>query len=124
MTLQSGQLVDNLQSEYGETLRVIATYDRDGYEIHYAGQGIDANYSEVDLDNIYDDVVMQDVSHGFVDDLFNDLGDVRGQLRIFENGIVAHFWPTETKRGVFLTFDSSADPSMRSLLELISGFYN
>ena len=124
MTVQSDQLVNSLQSEYGETLRIIATYDRDEYKLHYTSSAVDANYSEGDIGDIYDDIVMQDVTQPFLEGLFSDLGDVRGKLRVFENGTVAHFWPSEDEKGVFLTFDDSADPSVRSLLELVTEFYS
>ena len=68
--------------------------------------------------------MLQDISHPFYEGLFSDMGEIRGQLRVFENGTVAHFWPSEDDEGVFLTFDSSADPSVRNLLKLISEFYN
>ena len=124
MTSHSAQLVERLQSTYDNTLRVVATYDPDGYELHYTSQDVDANYSQSNIDDIYDDVVVQDIAQPFQEDLFSDMGDVRGKLRIFEGGTVAHFWPSEDRKGVFLVFDSSADPSVRSLLELISEFYN
>ncbi len=82
------------------------------------------NYLEGDIGDIYDDIVIQDVSQPFVEGLFSDLGEIRGQLRVFEHRSVAHFWPSEDDEGVFLTLDSSADPSVRSLLALISKFYN
>jgi len=124
MTSRSTQLVNSLQSAYDGSLRAVATYDRDGYELHYTSLDIDANYSEGDIDDIYDDVVIQDIGQPFHEELFSDMGDVRGKLRVFEDGVVAHFWPSEDAEGVFLAFDSSADPSVRSLLELISEFYN
>jgi len=124
MSPQSAQLVNSLQSEYDEALRAVATYDRDGYELHYTSSDIDANYSESDIDDIYDDVVIQDIAQPFHETLFSDMGDVRGKMRVFEDGAVAHFWPSEDDEGVFLAFDNSADPSVRSLLELINEFYN
>ena len=124
MSAKSTRLVDSLQSEYDEALRAVATYDRDGYELHYTSSDIDANYSESSIEDIYDNVVLQDIAQPLDEDLFSDMGDVRGRLRIFEDGTVAHFWPSEDEEGVFLAFDGSADPSVRSLLELISEFYN
>ena len=124
MASRSTRLVDELQSTYDGRLRAIATYDRDGYELHYTSADVDANYSQDDIKNIYDDVVIQDIAQPFHEDLFSDMGDVRGKLRVFEDGTVAHFWPSENEEGVFLAFDSSADPSVRSLLGLIGEFYN
>jgi len=124
MASRSTRLVDELQSTYDGRLRAIATYDRDGYELHYTSADVDANYSQDDIDDIYDDVVIQDIAQPFHEDLFSDMGDVRGKMRVFEDGTVAHFWPSENEEGVFLAFDSSADPSVRSLLELIGEFYN
>ena len=73
---------------------------------------------------IYDELMMQEFTIPVEEDLFSDMGDVHGQFRLFEEGTVAHFWPSDDKQGVFVAFDSSADPSVRTLLEVISEFYN
>lgn len=124
MVSQPTQLVDEIQSVYGEGVRAVATYDRDDYEVHYTSPSIDTNYSAKEIEDIYDDVVFQDIAQLHHEDLFSDMGDVRGKLRVFEGGTVGHFWPSEDDAGVFVSFDSSADPSVRSLLELISEFYS
>jgi hypothetical protein len=109
---------------YDGSPRVIATYDREEYEVHHTEPDVDVKYSQNDIEDVYDELMMQEFTIPVEEDLFSDMGDVRGQFRLFEEGTVAHFWPSDDKQGVFVTFDSSADPSARTLLEVISEFYN
>lgn len=124
METHAESAVDELEAEFGDTLRAIATYDRDGYEVQYLGAKAEANYDELDLDAIYDDVVLQDLERPFQEQLFDDLGDVRGKIRLFEDGTVAHFWPTGERKGVFVGFDADADPGVRSLFEMVGDVYD
>ncbi len=116
-------LIEELEAEYGESLRALATYDRSGYELHYLSERTDRNYSLDDIEEIYDDVVLQDVEHGFHEELFDDMGEILGKVRLFEDGVVAHFWPTDDDDGVFMTFDASADVSVWSLYDFAERYY-
>jgi hypothetical protein len=121
---RSSELTERLLSTYDGALRVIATYDREEYELHHTEPDVEVKYSQNDLDEIYDELMMQEFTMPVHEDLFSDMGDVRGQFRLFEEGTVAHFWPSEDRQGVFVAFDGSADPSVRTLLETISEFYS
>lgn len=88
---RSSELTERLLSMYDGALRVIATYNDEGYKIHYAEPSIDLNYSLTDVEDIYDELMMQEFIMPVHEDLFNDMGDVRGQFRLFEQGTVAHF---------------------------------
>lgn len=123
MSTDEDGVVGRLRSEYGSALRAVATYDREGYILRYAREGIEANYSTEDMDAIYEDVVLQDVEQPFHEQLFEDMGPVRGKMRLFEYGTVAHFWPTEEDEGLFVAFDGSADPGVRGLLGIAREFY-
>jgi hypothetical protein len=123
MSTDSDDLVMRLQSEYGAALRAVATYTNDDYEIHYARADVENHYSVADKDTIYNDVVLQDAEHLFHEALFDDMGQVRGKVRLFEDGTVAHFWPTDAEEGVFVATDSSTDLDVRELLGIAREFY-
>jgi hypothetical protein len=118
------QLLDRLQDLCGDSIRAVATYDRDGYTVHYATEEIIREYSEEDIDVIYDDVILEDVEQPLQEQLFDDMGTVEGKIKIFQDGTVAHFWPTEQKEGVFISFTANADPGVRSLLSIAQAYYN
>lgn len=116
-------IVDQLRSEHGSSLRAVATYDRDHYELQYARQDVRTGYSTEEMDEIYDDIVLQDIEHPVHEDLFDDMGAIRGKFRVFADGTVAHFWPTEADEGVFIALDGDADPGVRELLGTVREFY-
>jgi hypothetical protein len=123
VSTNADRLLERLEAEYGAALSAVASYDRDDYTVHYVDDRVAAQYSTAEMDAIYDDVVLSDVGQPLQEQLFDDLGAVRGKIRLFEDGTVAHFWPTETDEGLFLTFDASADPGVRGLLDLAREFY-
>jgi len=115
--------LEELRTRYGDGLRAVVTYDREGYEVHYLGEQADRNYSEADIDAIYDDIVLHEIAHDFQEALFDDMGEIEGKLRLFEDGTVAHFWPEDDDSGVFVGFDDSVDPGIRELVELATEYY-
>jgi hypothetical protein len=117
-------LVARLRETHGGSVRAVATYDRDGYTLRYATAAVREGYSEPEMDAIYDDVVLQDVGQPLQERLFDDIGAVRGAIRLFEDGTVAHFWPTDGTEGLFVAFDAEADPGVRSLLDLAATYYS
>lgn len=123
MTVGTSKLVARLQAAHGDEVRAVASYDRESYDLHYIDSEARANYSPAEMDAIYDDVVLQDLNRPIHEDLFTDIGAVRGKIRLFENGTVAHFWPTGDEDGVFVAFGPGADPGLRSLLNLVEEFY-
>jgi hypothetical protein len=52
------------------------------------------------------------------------MGKITGKMRLFNDGTVAHFWPSEDDSGLFLAFDDSVDPGVRELAELANSHYN
>jgi hypothetical protein len=123
MTAAHQDLIDTLQNKYDSALRAVATYDQDDYTLRYADEGVSEEYSPSDIDSIYEDLVIQDINHGFQEQLFTDLGEVRGKFRLFKQGTVAHFWPTDSDEGLFVAFDETADPGPRTLLSIAEEYY-
>jgi hypothetical protein len=116
-------IVSELRERYPGSVRAVATYDQDSYTVEYSGEGVDEEYSSEDVENIYDDVVLQDVGSVFHETLFHDMGEVRGKIRIFEDGTVAHFWPTDGEDGLFVSLDGEADPGIRTLYGIAEDYY-
>mgnify|MGYP007124883238 FL=1 len=120
---RGSEIASELRDEYGDSVRTIATYDKESYTVHYSEDDVDQNYSEEEIEKIYDDVVLQEVGKVFQEELLHDMGDIVGKFRLFENGTVAHFWPTDGDKGVYVAFDGSADPGVRGLYEITERYY-
>ncbi|MFC7234459.1 hypothetical protein [Halosegnis marinus] len=117
-------LVEALRERYDGSLLAVATYSADGYTLHFTADRVEENYSALDIEAIYDDVVLQDIAQPFQEQLFGDMGDIRGKLRLFENGTVAHFWPSEEREGAFVAFRPDADLRLRDLYGVVAEHYS
>jgi hypothetical protein len=110
--------VERLRDRYEGTVRAVAEYDRDDYDLLYIDEETAGTYSPADRDEIYEDVVLEEIAYGHDEALFEDMGTIQGKLRVFEGGLAVHFWPDDST-GVFLAFDESADPGVRTLQEMV-----
>jgi len=110
-------IVSELREEYGGTVRVIAEYDKEGFEILYSRDEVLEEYSDENIEEIFDDLVLEELDMPHQEDLFGDMGEVQGKIRLFEEGYVAHFWPTEDEEGLLVTLDSEANPNVHNLYE-------
>jgi len=111
-------LLDSLEAEYGDSVRMLVEYTESEYEVLYISESAEEAYPEKDRAEIVDDVVLQEIALGHEEALFHELGGIRGKLRLFEEGVVAHFWPGD-QPGVLVSFDADSDPQPRSLLGLV-----
>jgi hypothetical protein len=123
MSQMPQDIVTVLREEYGAAVRAVATYDRNSYTLRYAGDDVHEEYAPDDIEAIYEDIVFQELTHRFQEDLFDDMGGVRGKFRLFEEGTVAHFWPTSDDDGLFVALDETADPGARTLLDIAKEYY-
>ena len=103
---------------YDDPVRVVATYSKDTYEIHYLSESIENNYTRQEMDKIHEDIVLQDIERSYQEKLFKDMGGIEGKVRMFEDGIVAHFYETDRDTGFFITLDASISPRVRTLYEI------
>lgn len=123
------QIVRHLRLQHRGALQMVAAYNQDTYRILYDAEDADGEASsDVDVDRemecIYDDLILEEIEKPFQEEIFTDEGSVRGKIRIFERKTVAHFWPTEDKDGLFVSFTEDADPGVRSLLSVAQAYYN
>lgn len=123
MTDDADELVTALESTYGDALYAVATYTREEYDVHYLAEATADAYTELDIEDIYDEVVLQGLEHDFHESLFHEMGDVRGQIRLFDAGIVAHFWPTDGDDGLLVAVDRDADVNVWKLYGHAEDYY-
>ena len=122
---REARLVDRLQDRYGDALRAVATYDQDDYELLYVGTAAAENYSATDREEIHEDVILEELMVPQDEQLFDDMGDIRGKVRVFDEGLVVHFWPaSDDETGLFVGFDGSADPRIATLYHIFETTYD
>lgn len=123
------QIVRHLRLQHRGTLQLVAAYNDDTYRVLYDAEDTDGDASSDaqvgrEMACIYDDLMLEEVEMPFQEQIFTDEGSVEGKIRIFDSKTVAHFWPTEGKDGLFVSFDADADPGVRSLLSVAQAYYN
>lgn len=108
------ELVAELRQQAGDALRVVAEYDRDGYDIRYVRDDVSARLAER-ADAIHQNLVLEGISRGHLEDLF-DAGDLRCSMHRFDEVTAFHFAEAEYT-GLFVSVESSADLPLASFTD-------
>ncbi|MEF8850958.1 MAG: hypothetical protein V5A44_13270 [Haloarculaceae archaeon] len=115
MVVADGEaLVDALRDVAGDGLRVVATYDGDGYETVYVRGDVSLRVAER-ADDVHDELVLQGIGRGHLEELFG-AGDLQCSMHRFEELAAFHF-PAAEHTGLFVSVDSEADVSLATFAE-------
>jgi len=112
-------LVDALQELAGDSLRLVATYDEDGYDAFYATPET-AERAAQRGDKVHDELVLQGLGRGHLEDLFG-AGDLECSMHRFEEVTAFHFAAGEFT-GLFVSVDSDADLPLATFSETCKEF--
>lgn len=107
-------LVAELHDLAGDALRVVATYDREGYEVRYARDDLQGRLESV-ADGVHQDLVLEGVGREHLESLF-EAGDLRCTMHRFDELTAFHF-PDDEYRGLFVSVDSDADVPLASFTD-------
>ena len=107
-------LVDVLRGQAGEALRVVATYDREGYDAFYVRDDAAARVSER-ADAVHDELVLQGIGRDYLEDLFH-AGDLQCSMHRFDELTAFHF-AAEEYTGLFVSVDSEAEVELATFSE-------
>jgi len=108
------ELVAELQQQAGDALRVVAEYDRTGYEIRYARGDVEARLADR-ADDIHENLVLEGISRSHLEDLF-EAGDLHCSMHRFDEVTAFHFAEAEYT-GLFVSIDSDADIPLASFTD-------
>ena len=108
-------LVDDLHDYVGDSLRTVATYDADGYELHYVRDDVDALYTDDEYEAIRRELVMQDFEAGYLTDLFEG-GDLSCAVHTFDDLVTFHFVDEEFD-GLFVSVDADTTLQLKPFLD-------
>ncbi|MFB6138963.1 MAG: hypothetical protein ABEJ26_00850 [Halosimplex sp.] len=112
-------LTDALRELAGDSLRVVATYDRDGYDPVYVRSDAEDRVRSRG-DRVHDELVLQGIGRGHLEDLF-DAGDLQCSVHRFDDVTAFHFAAGEFS-GLFVSVDSDADLPLATFAETCKGF--
>ena len=99
-------LVSSLQELVGDGLRVVATFDRSGYDVLFSRNDVAARLHERGP-AVHDDLVLQGLGLDHLEDLFG-AGDLECSMHRFDEATVFHFRADEFS-GLFVSIDSESD---------------
>lgn len=100
------ELVEALREHAGSSLRVVAEYDRDGYEVRHVRDDVGARVADR-ADAVHRDLVLEGISREHLESLF-EAGDFHCTMHRFDELTAFHFADTEYQ-GLFVSVDSDAD---------------
>jgi len=113
MDLDPG-LVRALRDEVDDALRSVAVYDEEGYEIEYIREDVEGAYSTDEIEEVYDDLVIQGLSREFLEQLFH-AGDLQCSMYGFEEATMFHFTGGEYT-GLFVSMDRTAGMDLDAII--------
>ncbi len=109
-----GALVAALREQAGDALRVVATYDRDGYDPVYVRDDVEGHLAD-QAERVHDELVLQGLGRGHLEDLFA-AGDLQCSIHRFDDLTAFHFAVGEFS-GLFVSVDSEADLPLATFAE-------
>lgn len=107
-------LVDELQDLAGDSLRVVASYDRNGYDVRYVRADIEPRL-DAHAEDVHRDLVLEGLSREHLENLF-EAGELRCSMHRFGKMTAFHF-PEVEHQGLFVSIDSDADVPMASFTD-------
>jgi hypothetical protein len=107
-------LVQQLQELAGDSLRVVATYDREGYEVRYVREDVEARLGTI-ADDVHQDLVLEGLSREHLEELFG-AGELRCSMHRFDEVTAFHFSEAEYQ-GLFVSIDSDVDVPLASFTD-------
>jgi hypothetical protein len=115
----SEALLDSLRAQAGDSLRVVAAYDREGYDPVYVRDDLTTRMS-ARADAVHDELVLQGIGRGHLEDLFR-AGELQCSMHRFEEMTAFHFAAAEFT-GLFVSLDSDADIGLATFAETCEGY--
>ncbi|MDY7082266.1 MAG: hypothetical protein SXQ77_07665, partial [Halobacteria archaeon] len=92
-----------IKEKAGDSLRALAFYDFDSYEIAYIREDVRKKYPEDTTDQIHREHVLNNLNKEYFEDLF-EAGNLGGTLHRFENAVIVRVIQEEGE-SVFISLD-------------------
>ena len=99
------RLLEALKALVGGSVRVVATYDSEGYDVIYTRDDVRERV-RTHADEVHDELVLQGISRSHLEELFH-AGTLHCTMHRFDELTAFHFGQEEYT-GVFVSIDSDA----------------
>lgn len=106
------------RQSYDDSVRAVATYSRDRYNLHYVSSSVRESYTKEEIEEMHEEAMLEEIERTYQEELFKDMGEMEGVVRMFEDGIVAHFYGSDSDNGFLISIDDSINPKIRTLYEI------
>jgi len=116
MAGERSELVAAIQGEVGDSLRAIATYDRDGYTIVHTREGI-TDRAQQYAEDIHTELVLQGIGREHLEDLFH-AGHLHCSMHRFDDLTTFHF-VQEEYTGLFVSIDTDCSLNLHAFAETV-----
>jgi hypothetical protein len=107
-------LFEALRAQAGDALRVVATYDRQGYDAFYVRDDLTDRVADR-ADDVHDELVLQGIGRGHLEDLFG-AENLQCSMHRFDELTAFHFAAAEYT-GLYVSVDSGVDVSLATFSE-------
>lgn len=114
-------LVERMRTHVGDALLGLGWYDTDSYEVIYVSDNFATRYPEDKLADIAHDMYLEHISGEYQETLLYDFGELRGTLRLFEEGVAFHV-PTGETTGFGFGVEIEAMPEAVALIDVCLEF--
>lgn len=108
---------EDLQS-YNDPVRAVATYSRDRYNLHYVSSSVKESYTKEEIEKLQEEAMLEGIERSYQEELFKEMGEIQGVVRMFEDGIVANFYGSDSGNGVLISIDDGINPKINTLYEI------
>lgn len=113
---QDSGLLDALEKTVGSNLRVVAVYDRAGYDVTYTREDVGQRVKQ-HAEDVHDELVLQGIGRDHLEDLFR-AGDLHCTMHRFDEMMAFHF-AQEEYTGLFVSIDSDTSVDLNEFVETV-----
>ena len=108
------RLSDFLQEKVGDRLRSVVHYDADGHTVEYTRPGLEARYTEEELETLVRNLRAQNVDRKAFENLYRH-GRLNATVNLFEDVMEVHFTHRD-HAGTGITMDAAAQAELYSFV--------
>jgi hypothetical protein len=110
--------INTIREVGGDSIRVIAEYDDEGYDVQYVRDDVESKLQLV-ADEIHNELVMQGMGKEYLEELFQ-AGELRCSVHRLDEVTTFHYIDEEFT-GVFVSIDSDADVPLATFSDACRG---
>lgn len=107
MQRKYSRLIELLKGEMNGRLRAVGRYDKDEYEVLFARDDVESEYSTKDMEKIHHEMVLKGLGNQRVESLFNN-DKLDCSIYQFRDTVRLHF-VHQDYRGYYVSFDYNED---------------